>query len=212
MLEKIASSKEKFQTMEFKKEQLLYCERNTPLGLYCVRSGKVKIYKLGSDGKEQMIRIASRGDFLGYEYLITGSRYTSSATVLEDTTLYFIPKQDFLKLLKNNEEFSADFLVLLCQSLLDTEKKMINIAYKPVRGRLAEALLSLNNMFGNTVNNTSSPISISRDDLANFIGTAKETAIRMLSEFKKAKLVATDGVHIKILNPDELSRISNFYN
>lgn len=205
-------SKEKFQTIQFKKEQLLYCERNTPLGLYCVHSGKIKIYKLGSDGKEQMIRIASEGDFLGYEHLITGSNYSSSATVLEDTTLYFIPKQDFLGLLKNNEKFSTDFLTLLCQSLLDTEKKMINIAYKPVRGRLAEALLLLNNIFGNTGNTTISPISLSRDDLANYIGTAKETAIRMLSEFRKEKLVSTEGNYIKILNPNELSRISNFYN
>jgi CRP-like cAMP-binding protein len=141
---------------------------------------------------------------LGYKDLLADRRFTSGARVIEDSILVFIPKKDFLNLIKSDEA-SDYFTSLLCQDLIEVEEKMISMAHKPVRGRLAESLLSLN------VTYRQHGIDLTREELANLVGTAKETVSRLLSEFKSEKLIHIDGRSIEVINPQGLDRILGFY-
>lgn len=195
-----------FEEDFYEKGQVVFRIENMPRGLYYVKSGKVKVFKYGSDGKEQILTIAGPGRFLGYKDLLADRRYTTGATVVEDAMLVFIPKRDFIEIFKSSDATDY-FTTLLCQDLIMAEEKLVSLAYKPVRGRLAESLLTLNE----TYKDHEHKIELSREDLANFIGTAKETVIRLLSEFKAEKLIQTDGRCIQVLNPSGLSRINSLY-
>jgi len=193
-----------FEENLYKKGEVVFKIGSLPHGLFFIKSGKVKIFKYGGDGKEQIISIAGKGRFLGYKDLLAGRSYTSGARVIEDSVLIFIPKRDFLSIIKS-EDASDYFTSLLCQDLIDVEDKMISMAHNPVRGRLAESLLSLNKTY------RENSIELTREELANLVGTAKETVSRLLSEFKADKLIQIDGRRIEVLNPQGLDRILGFY-
>ncbi|OEK00994.1 hypothetical protein BFP97_05480 [Roseivirga sp. 4D4] len=195
-----------FEEDFYAKGQVVFRIDSLPHGLYYVKSGKVKVFKYGSDGKEQILTIAGAGRFLGYKDLLADRRYTSGATVVEDATLIFIPKSDFFEIFKSDEA-SDYFTGLLCRDLAEAEERMVSMAYKPVRGRLAESLLSLNK----TYKDQSRGIDLTREELANFVGTAKETVIRLLSEFKAEKLIQIEGRNIEVLNLQGLNHIHNIY-
>lgn len=197
---------EGFDEEIYTKGQVIFRVNSMPYGLYYVKSGKVKVFKYGSDGKEQILTIAGGGRFLGYKDLLADRRYTSGATVIEDATLVFVPKIDFLQIFKSDDA-SDYFTSLLCQDLMEAEEKMVSMAYKPVRGRLAESLLNLSV----TYKGQEHGIELTREDLANFVGTAKETVIRLLSEFKSEKLIRIKGRGIEILSEPGLNRILSFY-
>ncbi len=190
----------------YKKGQVIFQEGSLPLGIYCMSKGMVKVTKLGSNGKEQILRIAKSGDFLGYRSLISGTRYRASAVALEDTVICLVPKAEFLDLLKNNTRFYDGMMKVLCEVIETAESKITDIAYKPVRGRIAEALILLDKAFEDR-----EQITLTREDLAGFVGTVKETAIRIISEFKNEKLIEIDKRSIKVVNPEGLMRISNLY-
>lgn len=190
----------------YPKGQVVFTAGNTPHGLFFVKSGRVKVFRYGGDGKEQILTIAGGGKFLGYKDLLAQRRYSSSAMTIEDTILVFIPRDDFFKAFGSNEG-STFFINLLCKDLVDAERKMVSLAYTPVRGRLAEGLLELND----TYEDHEHKIELSREDLANFIGTAKETVIRLLSEFKSEHLVEIRGKYIEVINPQGLNRLNNLY-
>lgn len=202
-----------YESISYKKGQILFNEGNLPRGVYFVESGIVKIYKYGIDGKEQIIKLAKYGDMIGYKSILTNDRYNVSAAILEEAQLTFVPREDFLELFRNDEEISEKVTQLLCADLAEVEKKMVAMAYKPVRGRLAETLLSLDQVYENPKQPKGSVIKIklSREDLANLIGTAKETVIRLLSEFKAENLISTEGRIIKIIDAPGLLRIHNLY-
>ena len=212
---KMNQIKENFESIFYKKGQILFNEGNLARGLHYIESGIVKIYKYGSDGKEQILRIAKKGDIVGYKSLLSDTNYNVSASILEDARLTYIPKEDFLDLFKNDQEISSNVMRLLCNDLVNIESKMVSMAYKPVRGRLAETLLELDGMFHEHKEDQKSKkgsfIQLSREDLANLIGTAKETVIRLLSEFKTEKLIKTEGKKIAILDYQGLMRIDNLY-
>lgn len=194
----------------YKKGQVIFHEGNRPFGLFCVFNGKVKVSRLGSDGKEQIIRLAKSGDTLGYRSLIENSKYTASAIALDDTEACFIPATDFNKLIDSNVKVANDLMRMLAKALGDTQDKFIHLAMKPVRERLAEALLLLQSTYQKTEDRQFS-IAISREDLAAIVGTAKETVIRFLSEFKEEGIVSTQGSTITILSADKLVKISSLY-
>jgi CRP-like cAMP-binding protein len=199
-------AKERFDENLYTKGQVVLRIGSMPHGLFYVSSGKVKVFKYGSDGKEQILTIAGAGRFLGYKDLLANRRYSSGATVVEDAMLIFIPKADFMEIFKSDE--ATDFFTgLLCKDLMEAEERIVSMAYKPVRGRLAESLLSLNT----TYLNDGHGIDLSREELANFVGTAKETVIRLLSEFKSEKLIHLDGRNIEVLNIKGLNRVINIY-
>ena len=193
------------------KGQIIYCEGNTPLGIYFLLKGKVKISKNGSDGKEQIVRIASEGELLNLADILSQTKYTTSTQVIEDSTFLFIPKKEFMNLLVQQSHLFEQILMLLSSDLKFTQQKLTDMAYKPVRGRLSQSLLYLSGKFDNNSNEYPS-FHITRYDLACYVGTAKETVNRLISEFRNEGLITTHGTSINILDTAGLKRISLMYN
>lgn len=194
----------------YKKGQVIFHEGANAYGLYCLNTGKVKLFKMAPDGKEQILKIVAPGDFIGYGALLSASPYSVTAEVMEDAVLCFVPKDLITQLFKENSRFSEGMVKLLTKTLDDTVEKMAHIAYKPVRGRIAEALLILKETY-KTDDNPDGIINITREDLASYVGTVKETAIRVLKDLKEEGLVSTDNHSIKILNPKGLARVCELY-
>ncbi|MEK6481824.1 Crp/Fnr family transcriptional regulator [Catalinimonas sp. 4WD22] len=201
-----------FEKNFHKKGEVLFREGHPAWCLYYIETGMVKLHKYGIDGKEQIIKIAHAGEFLAYASVLHHTKYNVSATIIEDATLTVIPKEDFMEIFGQSPLIASHFTQLLCQDIIDAEKRLTDMAYRPVRGRLAEALLSLDKIFHRDNEEEEDFISLSRQDLASLLGTAKETVIRLLSEFKEEMLITTDGPKISILNPQGLLHISLFYN
>lgn len=191
---------------------MLFIEGSRPSGLFCLNSGKIKLTKLGNEGKEKIIRIAGPGDWVGYKSLVTKSPFTATATALQDTTVCFIPGSDFFYLLKSNDEFQTKFTQLLCRNLSEAEEEIVDIAYKSVRERLAESLLLLKHKFGEDRDeNNDFVLNITREDLANLVGTAKETIIRLLSDLRAQGIIESKGRKIVLKDQKALVRMSNMF-
>lgn len=195
-------SEEKYEIINFKKGQLIYCEGNTPLGVFLVKVGKIKVSKSGSSGKEQIIRIIKPGEFINFSELITNIKFRSTAKALENSVLFFIERETFKKYLKNSTSISEQFIIHLSKELLKAEERMAGLSYKQVRARVAEALIELTGADAYSVN-------ISRKDLACFIGAAKETLNRIISELRKEGVVTIAKSTIKIENRPQLIVYSN---
>jgi CRP-like cAMP-binding protein len=195
----------------YKKGQLVFFEGNRPTGLFCVNKGKVKIYQIGIEGKEQIIRLAKDGDILGYRSLISGELYTASASVIEDANICFIPKKTFFELIQTNSELSTRMMKLLSNDLKTAEKRITGLAQKPVRERMAETILMIKEFYGIDTDNKTITANLSREDIANIVGTATETAIRVLSEFRSEKIIELVGKKIQIINNDNLIKAANVF-
>ena len=198
--------------MIFKKGQIVFQEGGNPIGIYCINSGKIKISHAGTEGKDQIVRLAKEGDILGYRALLSNERYNSSAIALDDTDVCFIPKETFFTVLKENPTLSMEILKMLSIELRKAEQMITDLAQKPVRERMAEALLFLKETYGFEADNQTINVVLSREDIANLVGTATETAIRLLSEFKHDAIVAFEGKKIKLINMEKLIHIANLYN
>ncbi len=198
--------------IRYKKGQTLFYEGTRPMGLFCINSGKVKVYKISSEGKEQILKLAKPGDFLGYRALISEEFYNSSATVIEEGAMCYIPKSDFLEILHKNPAFFRKMAKRVAHELGLMEQKLVTIAQKSVRERLAATLIMLKETYGMEGEESDLiDIALSREDLANIIGTATETVIRLLSDFKSQKLISLQGKKIKVLNHKGLIREADFY-
>ncbi len=194
-------------TIAHNKGQILFLEGTLPMGLFCISEGKVKIFKTDDSGKEQIIRLAKEGDFLGYRALLSGEKYNSSATILEEAKVCFIPKSSFNELVSKDINFQNRLMQAVCHDLGVMEQKMADMANKNVRQRLATTLLMLKDTYGiDGAESTSIDIALTREDLAQIVGTATETVIRLLSEFKKDQLININGKKISIINPDGLAK------
>jgi CRP/FNR family transcriptional regulator, polysaccharide utilization system transcription regulator len=193
-----------------RKNDLVYEQGNNPLGIYCLREGKIKLFKNGKDGREHIVRIALPGEFVGLKALVSGNTHSVSAVAIEDSMLCFINKADFLQLMVKYPEFTRSIICILSKLLDDAEKRLISMAYKPVRERLAETLLFLHHIFfpqGDISDKTY--LNLTRMDLANIIGVAPETVIRLLSDFKEEKLIILKGRKIFLVDPFRLQTIAN---
>lgn len=198
--------------MSFKKGQVIFNEGGHPLGIFCVNDGKVKIERSGMDGKEQIVRMAKGGDVLGYRALLSSERYNASAVALDDTDVCFIPRDPFFNVLKTNPRLSLDIIKMLSTELRKAEESITDLAQKPVRERMAEALLFLKETYGFEEDGATLNVVLSREDIANLVGTATETAIRLLSEFKKDGIVLSVGKKLKITDSEKLIKTANIYN
>jgi CRP-like cAMP-binding protein len=207
-LEFVAANK---TTQHYQKGQVIYQEGSQAMGFYCVYQGKIKLSKAGGDNKEQIVNLFRDGDVLGYRALLAGTRYTSSAVALEDCVVCFVPRPDFLRLVQGNRQFSTALMQLLARSLGQAEQHMLHLAYKPVRERLAGALLFVMNTFRQEGQELPFRIALGREDLAALVGTAKETVSRLLSELKDMGIITTRGSQITILKPTRLLEISTMY-
>jgi CRP/FNR family transcriptional regulator, polysaccharide utilization system transcription regulator len=191
----------------YKKGQLLFFEGNKPLGLFCISNGAIKIYKTGIEGKEQIVRFAQAGDFLGYRALIAEEPYSASGEALEDTNACFIPSDIFYDILAREADFTKQMMKTLCQELGIAREQLMNMSQKSVRERMAETLLILLDCFRHEVGQEDLiPVKLPREDIANLAGTSTETAIRLLTEFKEEGYLENVGKHIRILNRSALMR------
>jgi CRP/FNR family transcriptional regulator, polysaccharide utilization system transcription regulator len=193
-----------------KRGSVIYNEGNRITGCYCVQNGIIKIYKTGIDGKEQIITFAKKGDIIGFRSVLSNELACTTAKVIEDANLCYIPGTTLVYLFKNNAEFSMDLMQLACKELGESNAYITDIAQKTVRERLAEVLIHLRDSFG-LDNDNFLQISLTREELANIVGTATESVIRLLSEFKSDGMLELHGRRIKILDVRGLKKTANLF-
>lgn len=193
-------------TRFYKKGDVIFDEGETLNGVYCVRSGVCKLTKLSANGKDQTVKLLGKGELIGQRSIITDERTNLSAVAINDIELCYVPKDQILDKIHDNKEFSFDVLKHLASNLKDAEDDLINMAQKSVKQRLAEALISVQNNFGIDSKGYLSLV-LSREDYASMVGTATESAIRILSQFKKEGYISTTGKQIKIEDLEGLKRI-----
>ncbi len=193
-----------------KRGNIIYHEGSKVNGVYCVSKGIVKLYKTGLEGREQIIRFAQKGEIIGYRSLLSDEHACHSAKVLEDSILCYVPGDVLFELLRKNSEFAIALLQFTCRELGEANSFITEIAQKTVRERLAEVLFILKSNFGIDADGVLQ-ISLTREELANMIGTATESVIRLLSEFKDDNLIEINGRKIKLLNQKLLKKTANIY-
>lgn len=191
-----------------KKGTILYKEGSRLTGFYCIIKGIIKIYKTGHDDKEQIIRFAKQGDIIAYRSLLSQETASTSSKVIEDAIVCHVPYKTLLNLIEKNPAFSITLLRIVCAELKEANSYITDIAQKSVRERLAEILLLLKDSFELDAEKTIQ-ISLTREELANMVGTATESIIRLLSEFNQSKVIELKGRKIKIINLPGLIRIAN---
>ncbi len=197
-------------TNKYKKGQSLFSEGTPPYGLYCISYGNVKVHKASPEGKDIIIRIASDGDVLGHRSIFSDSNYQASATAVEDTSICFIDKKYIVKTIKEKPSVATNLISKLSKDLGASEIKLANMTQKSVRERLAELLLLLKESHGVDFNgNSLIDIRLTREELASMIGTATETVIRTLSEFKDDGYISYEGRKIIVDNESALLELAN---
>lgn len=194
----------------FKKGQYIFQENSRLPGVYCVHSGKVKMFRMGPEGKEQIIRFAKAGDMIGYKSLLSDEPLSVSAAAIDDVSVCFVPKQFLFDTLSINNMFTRKLMELACHEIGEANKIITNLAQKTVRERLAEVLLILRETFGETEEGYLE-VKLTREEIASFVGTATESVIRLLSEFKKDGLIELKGKNIRILKANQLTILGNVF-
>lgn len=196
------------QTLYVKKKQLIYSANQTPSCLYFVSKGKIKTFKINELGKELITDIYKEGEFLGYIPLMEDTIYQDNAEVLQDAELMVIPKTDFLALLGSDSSVAQTFIKMLSRDVTEKEEKLVSLAYNSLRKRIATGLLQVYEKFKKTP--TDNPrLEISREDLAQIVGTATESLIRTLSDFKGEKLIDIRDGKVFIVDEERLKNMLN---
>jgi DNA-binding response OmpR family regulator len=189
---------------KFRTKDYIYEEGQIPRWLYYVVSGKVKSFKVNDFGKELITKIYDEGEFFGYYSLLKEETYPDSTMAMLDSEIRLIPKDDFSLLLFNNRDFAAQFIKILAKEAEDVKQQLLDLAYSSVRKKVANALLIMAEKELKEDSGAQVVIQATRDDLSAIAGTAKETLIRTLSDFKAENIIAIDGHKIKILSPESL--------
>ncbi|MFN8345797.1 MAG: response regulator [Spirosomataceae bacterium] len=204
-LKKLSENK---KTKIYKKREIVYSEGSYPNAVYFLKNGKIKNSKTNEFGKEYIVELHKPGDFFGYLDLLENTPYQESAVALQDSEVVIIPKDEFNSLLYNNRDVAAKFIKMLSNEVREREERLLKLAYNSVRKRVAEALIMLANRYQE---DKSKPfaISITREDLASIVGTATETVIRTLSDFKDEHLIEMKGSLITVLDYEKLARMRN---
>ena len=192
----------------YRKKQVIYKEGNHPANLYFVLNGKVKTVKSNDDGKELVTDLYSTGDFLGHIALLQGGVYKETAEAIDDAEVAIIPKKEFEDLLSSSREVAQKFINLLAKNIAEKENQLLGLAYNSLRKKVADALVMLKKKYHNGDGGLFS-IDISRENLANIAGTATESLIRTLSDFKSEKLIEIKDGHITIVNEKKLEGMLN---
>ena len=206
-LEKFSDHK---TSLFIKKGENLMTEGNTINGLYCIRDGKAKLTKRNTNGKEQIIKFVKGGDILGQRSILSDEPVGLNVTALEDVHVCFIPKGDILDTIKENEQFSLSIMKIISHQLNQANTLVSQMAQKPVKERLAETLLNLEEIFG-VDNEGCIDVILTREEIANTIGTATESAIRLLSNLKKDGVINLINKKIKISDKNTLKNMSEGY-
>jgi CheY-like chemotaxis protein len=196
---------EQYDTAHYSKKQSLYQESKRPRFLFYLVKGKVKGIKTHEDGKEYITDLFSEGDFIGYSALIEDRNYDDSAIVLEDADIMEIPKDDFLHMINDNMDVATKFIRIITQNVKEKEERLLQLAYGSLRKRVAKALIDIHTKFNSK--EADKPLEISRDDFAHYVGTATESLIRTLSDFKSEKLIAIREGKITVTDSEKLKNL-----
>ena len=194
----------------YKKGQVIFYEGNNAVGLFCIYSGKVKLYKTGMDGRQQIVRIAGPGDLLGYRAVFASEPYHATAEAMEDATICCIDREAFFPVLNKNPELALNIIKKLAKELRAAEDLATSIAQKSVRERMAELLLILKESYGKPLKNgVMIDLWLTREEMAEMIGVTQETAIRLVSDFRKEGLIEVKDREITLLDLSSLVEIAN---
>lgn len=186
----------------YKKGQPIFIEGSFPRGVFCLNQGKVKIFTRGDEGKEQIIHIAKEGEIIGFRAMFSGEPYKVAASTLEECNICFIGKEDFLNMIDTNPTLRNGIMKELSKELGDRAIFITNMAQKSVRERLAFALLILGDIYGDE------QINLTREDMANFVGTATETLIRLLKDFKDEGMIEIHTRKLEIIDNKKLMQLA----
>ena len=190
-----------------KKGEIIFDEGEHLNGVFCISEGICKVSKMSSNGRDQIITLVNKGDILGERSLINDEVANLKATALNDMEVCFIPREEIIRDLEQNPEFTMNVLRDMASSLKSADNVIVDMAQKTVRQRLAEMLINLEEKFGHDIDNVLN-IHLSREDIANIIGTATESAIRLLSEFKKDNVISLKGKNISLVDIPKLKKIA----
>ena len=195
----------------YTKGEIIFRENSFSSGIFFIRSGKVKKYKADKEGREQIIYVANTGELLGYHAILSADNYPDSAAVLEDSTIAFIPREDFLEAIDQSGVLNRRLLKTLSHEFAVLANSLTLFAQRSVRERLALQLIVIREKYKvNFEPGMPVEINMSRDDLASLVGTARENVVRMLSEFKAEGTVETKGRKIIVLDVKKLIDIANY--
>lgn len=196
---------EQYNTDNYSKKQVLYQEGKRPRVLFYLVKGKVKAVKSHEDGKEYITDLFSDGDFIGYSALIEDKNYDDSAIILEEAEIMQLPREDFMQMIYGNMDVAAKFIRIITQNVKEKEDRLLSLAYSSLRKRVAKALVDIQSKFNSE--NPEKPIEISREDFAHYVGTATESLIRTLSDFKAEKLIEIKEGKISIVSLEKLKNL-----
>lgn len=189
---------------EYEPGEFLFREGSYPKGIYLVRKGKIKIFQANADGKQHIISIYKRGDYFGYRPLLAEENQPVSAVAINPVLVHFLPREEFFYQLNRSPAFAKSLLVNLSKEFSVWINKTTLFSQYSVRARTAISLLILLEVFKRSDDDQSMLINLGRDDFAAFVGTAKETLVRMLRHFKDEGILISRGTKIQVLNPDKL--------
>jgi CRP/FNR family transcriptional regulator len=204
--EQIASLRLQEVDRVYKKGESLFEEGGYPKALYVVYKGIVKIHKYGTNGKEQITRLASAGDLIGYRSILNEEQYSASASAVEETRLFKIPSDAFITLIKENSDFALKVMKMLAEDLRNAEKQVIDMAQKSVREKVAEALILLSDKFGVNEHTAALNSILTRKEIGDIAGVTTESAIRTISDFNKEQIIEIEGKRILIKDVTKLQR------
>jgi CRP/FNR family transcriptional regulator, polysaccharide utilization system transcription regulator len=194
----------------YKKGQGIFLEGTLPTGLYCIKSGKVKVSKLGLEGKEQTVRLLKQGDVIGYRSLLSSERYQASAIALEDSEICFFQKNSINSMLQNDALLRNEVFNLMANDIKLAEQQIVNLAQRSVKQRICSSLLNLIEIYGYKKDQKTIDIQISKKQLSEIVGTAPETVSRLLSELSQEKIVQSKKYYFEIINIALLRRSAEF--
>lgn len=188
------------------KGEVIFSEGESINGIYCIKDGVCKLSKLSSNGKDQIVKLVVRGDLIGQRSLVSEEKANLTAIALNNMEVCFIPKNEVLHDLNKNSKFSLDMLQEMAKELKTADNIIVDMAQKSVKQRLADVLIYLHENFEKDESGFLKVV-LSREDYANLVGTATESAIRILSQFKKSGLISTTGKHVKVEDLEGLRRV-----
>ena len=202
--------RQKSSCLQFNKGDTIFNEGDKPIGLLCLVKGKIKVFKEGVSGREQIIRLAKPVGFIGYKALFAGENHFVSAVAIEDSIVFKIEKSGLFKVLKSNNELCLSIIKYFATELKFSNNRTVTLTQKHIRGRLAESLISLKDTYGFERNGKTLNIYLTRGDIAHLSNMTTSNAIRTLSAFAKENIIALEGKSIEIIDLPVLEHISEF--
>ena len=193
----------------YKKGETIVREGEKAKGFICIISGKVKLFKIGIGGREQIIKMLKQNEIIGYKSLFSEGTYIASATAIEETTTCIIDRNILIKILKKNPDFSYNLMKLITDDLTFSMNRTMSLTQKHIRGRLAESLLVLKDIYGTENDGKTIKIALSREDIANLSNMTTSNVIRTLSSMATDEVIEMEGRKIRIKDLNELERISS---